>query len=792
METIEVTSPGRDNQETGAGLDGAATALLDGRARICWWSRAASELLGWTGEQVTGKPARRLLASGPAAAPDGGTRRVRLRHSSGRLIEADVRLMEPQAPGATLVVAVPVSAPGGWEQDSALARSVLAQDDIAVVECDMHLRVVRSNAASDLLRPEGAREDWLVELPGTGIHGTVRDFMSRVADTGVPVLAAEYPFGEPGSDRMLSLTCIRIDGPRGVPLGVAMAAIEVTERHRAQQRLSSAYRRAFEIGGSLDVVHSARDLAAVLVPALGDLAFVDFPDAVLQGQDPELGYPGQEASAARRVAAQSADGIWPASLVQLGEPVPPIPARPETAVVAVGDVLVADADLSREILGQDPELIRRFMPEGMHGSLGCPLYHRGRFFGYASVYRTDNPLPFVDADIKLMQDLCGRTAQAIDHAFRFTREHRTAVVLQESLLPPAATESAAAETAGAYLPASGSVSVGGDWFDAFPLSSLRIALVVGDVIGHGLQATATMARLRTAVQTLADLDLPPDELLARLDDLVQRMESEAQEPGMVGASCLFAVYDPVTGLCQMASAGHPPPALVRPGGGVDYLPVVPGPMLGVGENPFEVLSVTLPVGSVLALYTDGLVRRGDGDGDGEAALLGALGRLAGADRPLDEMGVELMGSHPVQEYRDDDVTLLLARTRTVAEQDTATWEYPADPAAVHEARADVSAQLAAWGLEELMFATELIVSELVTNAIRYAGGPVALRLIRDRVLVCEVADPSNTQPRLRRALSTDEGGRGLFLIAQLATRWGCRYGARGKTLWTEQALVPSL
>ncbi|MCM2414299.1 ATP-binding protein [Streptomyces sp. RKAG290] len=151
-----------------------------------------------------------------------------------------------------------------------------------------------------------------------------------------------------------------------------------------------------------------------------------------------------------------------------------------------------------------------------------------------------------------------------------------------------------------------------------------------------------------------------------------------------------------------------------------------------------------------------------------------------------------MGSHPVQEYRDDDVTLLLARTRTVAEQDTATWEYPADPAAVHEARADVSAQLAAWGLEELMFATELIVSELVTNAIRYAGGPVALRLIRDRVLVCEVADPSNTQPRLRRALSTDEGGRGLFLIAQLATRWGCRYGARGKTLWTEQALVPSL
>ncbi|MFD3568652.1 SpoIIE family protein phosphatase [Streptomyces sp. NPDC058667] len=679
--------------------------------------------------------------------------------------------------------------PAGWDQDTAFARAVLSQDGIAVAELDMDLRVVRANAAYDALRPEGCGEDWLRDLPGPGLRGTVREFMALVAQTGSPVIAAEYPFE---GDRVLSLTCIRVDGPLGAPVGIAIAAIEVTERYRAQQRLSTAYRNAFEIGGSLDVVHSARDLVAVLVPALGDLACVDFPDDVLQGRDPPLGYPGAEASAPRRVAVRSADGVWPRELAQVGEPTAVASESPEVSALVVGEVIVVDPALLREILGHDPELIARYLPEGMSGALGCPLYHRGRFFGYATVYRTHSPAPFDEADVTLMRDLCHRAALAIDHAFRFTREHHTAVVLQQSLLPPSATESAAAETSGTYLPAAGSVSVGGDWFDAFPLSSLRVALVVGDVIGHGLRATATMARLRTAVQTLADLDLPPDELLMRLDDLVQRMTAEAEAADALGASCLFALYDPVTRVCQMASAGHPPPAVVLPDGSATYLPVVPGPTLGVGDNPFEVFTTTLPPGSVLALYTDGLVRRGHDTGDGEAGLLASLARLVRDGEPLDRIGPGLIADHPAHECPDDDGTLLLARTRAVAEESLATWEYPADPAAVHEARADVNARLQAWGLDEPAFATELIVSELVTNALRHAGGPIVLRLIRDRVLVCEVSDPSNTQPRLRRALNTEEGGRGLFLVAQLSTRWGCRYGARGKTIWTEQALPPSL
>ncbi|WP_181860946.1 ATP-binding SpoIIE family protein phosphatase [Streptomyces diacarni] len=802
--------PAQESPDDSPGFDGVAAALVDEDGRITWWSRAAGRLLGWSGAAIAGTPARDLVAShaptlvgphAPAGAPSGSReaetiRRLRLRHRAGHLVPATVRLLAADGAQGTLAVAVAEDVVGpGPAPGPMLVRALLEQDRVPVAQFDMGLRVVRTNAAFEELRPEGAADDWLTRLPSVEGDGVAREAMAQVAQSGTVVAASEYGLGPPGSEVGLFLTCLRVDGPLGEPLGVVVTAREATPRQRARRRLGKAYERAFHLGSSLDVVHSARDLAQVLVPGLGDLASVDFPDDVLQGRDPPLGYPGQEASAPRRVAVQAADGQWPAALVQVGEAVPTTPEGPQTAGKIVGEVLAAGPGTARQILGHDPELIARLVPEGMRDSLGCPLYHGGRFFGYVQVYRTRDPKPFEYDDVRFLQDMCHRTAGALDNAFRYTREHRTALVLQRSLLPPAATEGSAAETAGSYLPAGGGASVGGDWFDAFPLSSLRIALVVGDVIGHGLQATATMARARTAVQTLADLDLPPEELLTCLDDLVQRMKAEADHPDSVGASCLFAVYDPVSQECRMASAGHPPPAVVLPDGTVSFLDLTPGPLLGVGDNPFEVTSVRLPPGSVLALYTDGLV--GHDPEAGMARLLEDLEKLCrpapglraeDAHKPLDQVSAELIRRHPSAEHPDDDVTVLLARTRAVPGTDTASWEYPADPAAVQAAREDVSAQLETWGLVEESFTTELIVSELVTNAIRYAGGPVSLRLIRDHVLVCEVSDPSNTQPRLRRALTTDEGGRGLFLVAQLAHRWGSRYGDRGKTIWTEQEL----
>lgn len=773
-------------------LDAVVAALLDEYGRVVWWSRGATELLGWSGEDMAGTPARRLLrAPAPGARPrsegTGRSRTLRLLHRSGRVIDADVRLVEADTETGVLALALPPGGPGSWDQARDLARALLAQGAFGVARLDMDLRLVHANAAFEAQRPTGADDDWFLDLPDARGAATVRSTVQHVAETGTFATGVAYGIGPGREEAALLLSCFRIEDPLGEPVGVAVVATLGDEPRGP--RLRDAYRQALEIGDSLDVVKVAQDLAEVLVPALGDLAHVDFPDDVLQGREPPHGYIGQLASAPRRAAVKSADGPWPAALVQVGERVPTVPERPGTDAKIIGDVLVADAERAREILGHDSGLIAKFMPEGMHDSLGCPLYRAGRFYGWASVYRVRNAAPFDDADVKLMRDLCARTALAMDNAFRYTREHQTAVVLQRSLLPPAATESAAAETAGVYLPAGGSVSVGGDWYDAFPMSSLRIALVVGDVVGHGLEAAATMARLRTAVQTLADLDLPPDELLTHLDDLVQRMRVEADDPEALGGSCLFAVYDPVSRTCQMASAGHPPPAVVLPDGGVAFAPVVPGPLLGVGDNPFEVCSVELPPGSVLALYSDGLVQHGHDPEAGMAELETNLAELCTGDRSLDRIGTGLIGRHPSTEHPEDDITLLLARTRAIADDAMATWEYPADPAAVHEARAHVNAQLEAWGLDDLLFTTELIVSELVTNAIRYAGGPVSLRLIRDRVLVCEVSDPSNTQPRLRRALITDEGGRGLFMIAQLTTRWGCRYGARGKTIWTEQPIA---
>jgi hypothetical protein len=305
-----------------------------------------------------------------------------------------------------------------------------------------------------------------------------------------------------------------------------------------------------------------------------------------------------------------------------------------------------------------------------------------------------------------------------------------------------------------------------------------------------------MGRLRTAVRTLADVDLTPDELLTQLDDIVLRLDRECSEgdgagpaeenASEVGATCLYAVYDPISRRCSMARAGHPPPALMMPDGNVNLLDVPAGPPLGVGGLPFEVANFDLPKGSVLALYTDGLVDvTGHGPDDGYALLRDALGT---PDRTLEDMCDAAMRSL-LPDRRIDDAALLLARTRALSPDQVATWDLPSDPTVVARARELVCAQLAAWGLEEAAFTTELVVSELVTNAIRYGCPPVQLRLIRDTRLVCEVSDGKATAPHLRRARVFDEGGRGLLIVAQLTERWGTRHTGTGKTIWTEQPLT---
>ncbi|WP_280697866.1 amino acid permease [Kitasatospora sp. GP82] len=378
-----------------------------------------------------------------------------------------------------------------------------------------------------------------------------------------------------------------------------------------------------------------------------------------------------------------------------------------------------------------------------------------------------------------------------------TREHTAALRLQRSLLPHSLPPQTAVEAASRYVPADSRSGVGGDWFDVIPLSGTRVGLVVGDVLGHGLRAAVTMGRLRTSVNVLARLDLAPDELLARLDDVVgQTAREQADAPrrgdwgadgdGALGVTCLYAVYDPVSGQCSMARAGHSPPAIVSPDSGVvSYPELPPGPPLGLGGLPFQSAELPLPAGSLIALFTDGLVQAADHDPDVGLGLLADV--LSQSRRPLEELCDRVVAAllpGPV----DDDAALLLVRTQMLDELQVAEWELDADPATVGDARAATTGRLREWGLEDLSFTTELIVSELVTNAIRYADGPIHVRLILDRSLSCEVSDTGHTSPHLRHAASDDENGRGLFIIAQITQRWGTRYTAAGKTIWAEQDL----
>ncbi|MBC9726242.1 SpoIIE family protein phosphatase [Streptomyces sp. TRM68367] len=554
----------------------------------------------------------------------------------------------------------------------------------------------------------------------------------------------------------------------------------------ARRRLELLHDAGVRIGTSLDVTRTAEELAEVTVPRFADFAAVDLPDTVLRGEEP--GPLGVD-TPMRRVALGAVHEE--SQLYGVGDLLQYVPSTPQARCLetrrSVLEPVLAEAG---GWLAQDPPRLERALAVGIHSLITVPLRARGTTLGVVSFYRSEKPTPFEDDDLSLAQELVGRAAICIDNARRYTREHNTALALQRSLLPRGRPEQSAVEVAYRYLPASG--GVGGDWFDVIPLSGARVALVVGDVVGHGLHAAATMGRLRTAVHNFCSLDLPPDDLLTHLDDLVGRLDrgegwaaENSPDSGIVGATCLYAVYDPVSRRCTLTRAGHPSPAVVAPNGTVEFIDLPSGPPLGLGGMPYETAELELAEGSQLVLYTDGLIEDRMRDIDTGLDVLRSV--LACPDRAPEET-CEAVLDALLPARPCDDVALLVARTHALGSEHVAQWELPSDPAVVSRSRAAVTEQLAAWGMDELAFTTELVASELVTNAIRHAHGPVQLRLLRDRALICEVSDGSSTSPRLRRARTEDEGGRGLFLVAQLTERWGTRYTPYGKVIWAEQPL----
>ncbi|WP_334662810.1 SpoIIE family protein phosphatase [Streptomyces cyaneofuscatus] len=759
-------SAGDDNgtHEFNGTLMDVVAALIDDRGTVRRWSDAAVRLLGRSAGEVRGRPAVQLFTdtgSPDGALPDGGERAL-LRDARGHGVAVRCRLLPLRETIHRLLIAVPDDRAEESEGQAALVSALLAPERTGNAARDTGLSVLHSDfTVADLLR-----------LPPKGHARPAPD-----------------PSG-PAPDQPFSVTAVRTSDGGGRPSRVAVLLTDATAQRHAARRLRVRHRAAVGIGLSLDVRRTAQDVADVLVPEFGDLAAIDLAESVLAGDEPSKAL-GAGDPHLLRVAVRGADG-WPAGLLRPGEAFPELPDRPDIRNLQEGRTVITDRAHLERAIGDSPTG-RKLLPENGRSLAVAPLYARGLVLGIIGVWRTDHHEPFDELDADLMTEIAAHAALSIDNARRYHRENHAAVTLQQRLLPAATTSTPALDAVGRYLPAAGGAEIGGDWFDVLPLPSLRVGVAVGDVRGHGLHAAATMGRLRTAVQTLGDLELPPDELLTRLDELVTRLAAEAgpAEHDTVGATCLVALYDPVTQRCTFASAGHPPPIVVTPDGTAHPVPVRPGPPLGVGGLPFETTSVQLVPGSWLALYTDGLLSGDVGDVDAEVDRL-AL-RIAGLHRsgsPLKEAG-EALTSERARQPAADDTALLLARIRPLRPDAVAGWEFPADPASVADARAAASAKLAEWGLELLDFTVELIVSELVTNAVRYAGGPVGLRLIHDTVLYCEVSDPSNTQPRLRRAALGDEGGRGLFLVAQLSSRWGSRYGQSGKTIWAELETTPA-
>src|SRR5215831_10597438 len=632
-------------------------------------------------------------------------------------------------------------------------------------------------------------------LPGPQYDALER-YMRQVLDTGEPEHRETYR-RVPGETRQRawSVSVSPLKDQAGRTQAVWIGVLDITEQYGARQRLTLLNEAGTQIGTTLDVTRTAEELADMVVPRLADLAIVDLLDAVLSGQEPSPG-PLTGTVALRRVAHQSIFEGVPEAVVKPGDVDIHPESFPAAQCLATGEPVLTGVN-DRAFMssaGDNPARAATIRKFGIHSVLSVPIRARGVTLGVATFLRGQCPDPFEQDDVLLAEELTARAALSLDNAWRYTRERTTALALQRSLLPQRLPEQSAVEVASRYLPASASAGVGGDWFDVIQLSGARVALVVGDVVGHGIHASATMGMLRTAVRTLADVDLPPDELLFRLDDLVSRFSARADADdddtaeNEVGATCLYAVYDPVSRRCSLARAGHPLPALVTPDGAVSFVDMPAGPPLGLGGLPFESTEIELSPGSILALYTDGLIESREHDIDlGLDQLRCALNRPAPSlETTCDNVLEAVLGERPA-----DDVALLVARTQALQSDRVATWDLPADPAVVADARKQVGAKLEGWGLEDAAFVTELVVSELVTNAIRHAESPIQLRLIRDRTLICEVSDGSSTAPHLRRATAFDEGGRGLLLVSQLTERWGTRQTQHGKTIWAEQSLRAS-
>ncbi|MGW4028117.1 SpoIIE family protein phosphatase [Streptomyces sp. NPDC004838] len=816
------------------------------------WSRRAADLFGITAAEVRGKDPVEVFLS-TELRPRGhrhleeildgkewtGLVPFRMPDASGAHGVAEVYVMPSETETgerAALCIVVDVRALHRIETDIAASQAIFGQSPFGFLLFGTDLKVQRANRRFATVFGGSVEEhrgrtvyDYLSRSEAERMNASLR----RVLETGESAIDLQLIGAPPNSTdrRHWSVNLYRVHSGTGRPIGVAGVGTDVTRRHIAAREAASARRNlallneaSARIGNSLDLETTARELLDVAVPGFCDLASVDLYQGLLTGDEAPPGrwdtprsdgYAGGSAEL-RRVAFASAVSDSPLITT------PGCGSQGNTPT-AVGEVhrYPSNSPCAKALRTARVESIAAEDGSLVQSTLAVPMVAHDAVVGLVQFSRTKGSEPFGERDRALAVELAARAAVCIDNARLYRREHERALILQRSLLPPGDPEAAGLDIACRYLPGNTATEVGGDWFDVIELPGHRTALVVGDVMGRGLRAAVAMGELRTAVRTLALLDLEPAEVLSALDEIARGLGSpsgtqqasrvahkdrEADLSEVYLATCVYAVYDPVTRRCTFANAGHLPPVLVDPGEEALLLDVPPGMPLGVGGEPFEEVEVELPEGALLALYTDGLVESRDHPLDeGLRAFRTALtapprparslpGRLSPTTAPHGDVSrsLEDICDHVLStldtRHGEDDIALLMARVQGLPAEAVGDWRLPREPRSVGRARELARALLVTWGLEALVDTVELLVSELVTNALRYGEGEIRLRLLRDRTLVCEVWDSGLVQPRRRRARDTDEGGRGLQLVGLLSAAWGSRRTPRGKTVWFELAL----
>ncbi|MFI6051432.1 SpoIIE family protein phosphatase [Streptomyces violascens] len=724
--------------EFGPGLDGPLTGRTSyptaGRAALCEPGRDRTDVLWWAYPLVGPGPERLLVLAADAA-------------QLHREADDDGGSVERIAPGFALHTDFPGS-------DELARRLPEILPSMSVGESS---RIVSQ----------------VLELGYPVLEFSQHDRVPVTPDWGVPRRAEHRP-----ARRRHPMEPVSRTQPPSPEFAADLEYAAVRERLEFLNDVSG------RIGSSLDLSRTIQEVSAAVVPRFTDVAGTYLREQVIAGEGFPDG-PPDERTLWHRVALEHVDepGRWD-DVVPVGESMPFPAHTPFFQCMTSGDpVLVPriSEQMGTAIASQFEKRDIRPLING-RSMLVVPLKARNVVLGFMILLRHAERAEFNDMDRVTGAELAARAGLVLDNARMYTYQESVADTLQDSMLPQVTPRMAGCDTATRYLPGTLLGRVGGDWFDSIKLPGSRTALVVGDVMGHGLNSAAMMGQLRTAVQTMAALDLPPDQLLRSLDDLAQRLGEHYL------ATCLYAVYDPIRGELLMANAGHVPPVIVRSADGRSELLELPtGAPIGVGGVPFETARIRVEPGDRLVMCTDGLVEvRGEDIGVGLATLCEFAAHPAAS---MDDACDTIIRALNTRGGRKDDVALLMARLNGITRENVAEWRLDADPREVGRARRLVREQLAHWGLSDVAETVELLVSEVVTNGIRHTHGrQVELRLVRAEALLCEVVDDDHTLPTLLSAGPRDEAGRGLRVVSALAREWGTSRTGNGKTVWFDVEL----